>query len=124
MAPVTDENYNALKQRRYRERKRAAGESDPVESFVHAALCHGLAGLTKSRPAEVARRTFTDPRLDLILRAAQTPTALANTSALSQITVALLDARVPASAGVDLDEIAWAMGSAEPDDPGRAPQRG
>jgi hypothetical protein len=30
--------------------------------------------------------------------------------------VAILDALVPASAGVDLDKIAWAIGSAEPDD--------
>jgi hypothetical protein len=120
MSPVT----NAERQARYRNRKRLLEEGDPVESFVRAALCTGLAKLAGARPAEVATRTFSDPRLDLILRAAQTPTALANTSALSQITVALLDARVPASAGVDLDKIAWATGSAEPDDPGRARQRG
>jgi hypothetical protein len=114
---------NAERQQRFRERRRAAEETDPVESFVRAALCVGLATLEKSRPAEVAR-TFSDPRLDLIFCAAQTPTALTNTSALSQITVALLDALVPAWAGVDLDQIACAMGSAEPDDPGRARQRG
>jgi hypothetical protein len=93
---------NAERQQRFRERRRAADEIDPVASFVRAALCVGLATLEKSRPDAVARRTFSDHRLDLLLRAAQTPTALANTPALSQVTVAILDALVPVSAAVDL----------------------
>jgi hypothetical protein len=124
MSPVSDPGYNAAKQARYRDRKRLLEEGDPVASFVRAALCTGLAKLAGARPTEVAQRTFSDPRLDFILCAAQTPTSVSNTAALSVITVALLDAFVPASAGVDLDEIAWTMGSAEPDDPGRARQRG
>jgi hypothetical protein len=115
---------NAQRQQRYRARQRAADESDPVASFVRAAIVTGRAALEKSRPMDVARRSYSDPRLDPILRAAQTPTALSNTPALSVITVALLDALVQTSAGVDLDKIAWAIGSAELDDPGRARQRG
>jgi Phage capsid family len=93
---------NAEKQALYRQRKRALEATDPVASFVRAAIVTGLATLEKSRPDAVAQRTFTDPRMDLILRAAQTPTALANTSALSQVVVALLDALIPTSAAVDL----------------------
>jgi hypothetical protein len=120
MSPVT----NAEKQARYRKRKRLLEETDPVESFVRAAVCVGLAGLAGARPSEIAQRTFSDHRLDLILRAAVAPASINNTPALTQVTVALLDALVSASAGVDLDQIACAMGSAEPDDPGRARQRG
>src|SRR5262249_33672921 len=75
---------------------------DAVASFTRAALCIGLAGLEKSRPTEVARRSFTDSRLELVLRAAVSPTALINTPALTQVAVALLDALTPQSAGVDL----------------------
>jgi hypothetical protein len=76
--------------------------ADDVATFTRAAICVGLAGLEKSRPAEVARRSFSDTRLELVLRAATAPTALSNAPALTQIAVALLDALVPASAGVDL----------------------
>jgi hypothetical protein len=56
MAPVNDPGYAAAKQARYRARKRAAEESDPVESFVRAAIVTGLATLEQSRPCDVARR--------------------------------------------------------------------
>src|SRR5262249_18199210 len=79
-----------------------ASRDDAVRSFTRAALCVGLAGLEKSQPSEVARRSFSDTRLELVLRAAVSPTALSNTPALTQVAVALLDALVPQSAGVDL----------------------
>jgi hypothetical protein len=76
---------------------------DPVASFTRAALCVGLVGLEKAPPFEVAQRTFADDRsLELVLRAAVAPTTLSNSPALSTITIALLDALVPYSAGIDL----------------------
>jgi HK97 family phage major capsid protein len=102
MTPVNDPDYNATKQARYRERKRALEATDPVASFVRAAIVTGLATLEKSRPDVVAQRTFSDYRLDLILRAAVSPASVSNTPALTQVTVAILDALVPTSAAVDL----------------------
>ena len=77
-----------------------------VRSFTRAALCVGLAGLNKSRPGDLARQSFADDRgVDLILRAAVSPTALTNSPALSTISVAILDALVPASAGAVVGRI-------------------
>lgn len=75
---------------------------EAVSSFVRAAMCVGIAGLEKSRPSEVARRSFSDSQVELVLRAAVAPTALSNTPALTRVAVALLDALIPMSAGVDL----------------------
>jgi hypothetical protein len=47
---------NAERQQRFRERKRAAEDADPVESFVRAAIVTGVATLEQSRPCAVARR--------------------------------------------------------------------
>jgi hypothetical protein len=47
---------NRERQQRFRERKRAADEADPIASFVRAAIVTGLATLEKSRPCDVARR--------------------------------------------------------------------
>jgi hypothetical protein len=75
-----------------------------VASLVRAAAAIGLGELDKTvRASEHARRRFGEDRnLDLVLRAAVTPTTLAGTPALAHITVAFLDALVPLSAGADL----------------------
>jgi hypothetical protein len=73
-----------------------------VRSFTRAALCVGLAKLEKSNTNVVARRFADDRNVDLILRAAVSPASTTNTTALTQIAQAFLDALVPASAGADL----------------------
>jgi Phage capsid family len=88
------------RQRRYWERQLSGGDDTPL---VRAVLATGLAKLESKLPGEIVRRNWGNDRdVDLVLRAAQTPTSIANTSALSQITVAFLDALVPLSAAVDL----------------------
>src|SRR5262245_39473791 len=107
MSPVTDPGYAAEKQKRYRERRRVlddleAGEVQDaaVTSFVRAAIRVGLGALDpRARTAEMWSDDYV---ANLILRSAQTPTAIGNTPALSAVTAALLDALVPASAAVDL----------------------
>jgi hypothetical protein len=73
-----------------------------ISPLVRAAVAVGLGALDKTaRPAEHARRRGWDEdrSLELLLRAPTTPTALSNTPGLGRISVALLDALVPLSAG-------------------------
>src|SRR4029453_13601355 len=101
MSPMT----NAEKQAAYRQRRKAleAGGDTAVASLVRACIATGIARLDSSvRPSEYAKRTWDDQCVDLILRAAVSPAAVATTPALTQISAALLDALVPASAGSDL----------------------
>jgi hypothetical protein len=73
-----------------------------VASLVRACIATGLASLDRTRPGEHARRWADDRNVDLILRAAVTPTTLANTPALAAVSVAYLDVLTPLSAGADL----------------------
>jgi hypothetical protein len=73
-----------------------------MRSFVRSCLCVGLSALDKSvRPGDIARR-WEDRAVGLVLRAAVSPTSLANTPALATIAVAFLEALRPMSAGADL----------------------
>jgi hypothetical protein len=103
MAPVADLGYNAAKQARYRERLRTREAGGGVASLVRACIALGLNKIDSSlHPAEFARRTWDDHRVDLVFRAAVSPASLSNTPALTQISVSFLEALVPASAGADL----------------------
>jgi hypothetical protein len=74
-----------------------------VTPLVRAAIAVGLAKLDHTiTPSAYAKRTWDDRGVDMILRAAVSPTALGNTSALAQVAVAFLETLVPASAGADL----------------------
>jgi hypothetical protein len=73
-----------------------------VASLVRAVLSIALSKLDRTaRPSEIARR-WDDRTVDLVLRAAVSPTSVAGTPALAQVAVAFLDALVPVSAGADL----------------------
>src|SRR5262245_60152557 len=104
MAPTSDLDYNAQKQRRYRQRQRLTHDPDTaVSGVVRAAIATGLAKLdTTIRPLEFSRQQWDDHRVELVLRAAASPTALTNTPALAQIAFAFLNALTPMSAGADL----------------------
>ena len=74
-------------------------------SIVRAAICISRGELEKpARPAEIARRDYADDRggLDFVLKAAVSPTSVANAPALTQIGQAFLDVLRPVSAGADL----------------------
>jgi hypothetical protein len=76
-----------------------------ISPLVRAAIAVGLAGLDRRTGSAVdhAQRRFGDDRnLNLVLRAATSPTSLAGTPALARIAVAYLEALTPVSAGADL----------------------
>jgi hypothetical protein len=81
-----------------------AARDEAVRSLVRAVIATALGALdSMTRPAEIARSKWGDDRaLDLVLRAAVSPTSLAGTPQLAQVAVAFLKALVPASAGADL----------------------
>jgi hypothetical protein len=80
----------------------AARERD-VASLVRGVLAIGRSALdTSIRPGDHARRWADDRNLDLVLRAAVSPTSVGNSPALSQIAVAFLETLTPLSAGADL----------------------
>src|SRR4051812_11546836 len=69
-----------------------------VNSLARAAIITALGKLDGT-----LKRDWDDDRdVELIMRAAVSPTALSNSSGLSQIAVAFLEALVPASAGAAL----------------------
>ena len=72
--------------------------------LVRACITTGLSALDRSVTAsEHAHRLWgTDRNVDLVLRAAVTPTSVAGTPALAQVAAAFLDTLVPVSAGADL----------------------
>jgi hypothetical protein len=73
-----------------------------LSSFVRACLATGLAALDRDlRPSDVAKRWDNSRNIEMILRAAVSPTTT-NTAPLTQIGVAFLDALVPISAGAEL----------------------
>jgi hypothetical protein len=76
-----------------------------ISPLVRAAIALGLGALERrtGNALEHARRRFGDDRsVELVLRAATTPTALSNSPALARIAVAYLEALTPQSAGADL----------------------
>jgi hypothetical protein len=75
-----------------------------IAPLVRAVIATGLSAIDKTAHAsEHARRRFGDDRvLDLVLRAAVSPTTMAGTPALAHVVAAFLDALVPVSAGADL----------------------
>jgi capsid protein len=105
MSPISD-SRNADKQRRYRERlkrRRIEGGDAEVLSLTRAAIASGLAALDGVRPSDIAKRWY-DDRVELVLRAASSPTALSTTPALAQVSFAFLTALTPISAGAALLE--------------------
>ena len=74
-----------------------------LDSSTRACLSIGLAGLDRdARASDIARR-FDDVRnIEAIIRAASAPSSTSNTTALTRVAVALLDALIPVSAGADL----------------------
>jgi hypothetical protein len=73
-----------------------------MRSLVRGAICIARAASEKTRPSELARQWADDRGLDLVLRAAVSPTSVAGTPALSAIAVALLETLIPQSAGAAL----------------------
>jgi HK97 family phage major capsid protein len=74
-----------------------------VATLVRAARVVGLAALAKERPSEVARKIYGENRaIDMVLRAAVSPSSVSGTSALTQVTAAFLNILTPLSAGADL----------------------
>ena len=73
-------------------------------SIIRAAICIARGELEKPAcPSEIARRDYADDRgLNFVMRAAQTPTSLANAPALATISQSFLDILRPVSAGADL----------------------
>jgi hypothetical protein len=74
-----------------------------VRMLVRACIATGMGTLDKTMPpAAFARRAWDDRSVDLLLRAAVSPTTVAGAPELAQVAVALLETLVPASAGADL----------------------
>jgi hypothetical protein len=80
-----------------------AVQREHVDSLVHATIGTGLAKLDRNiRANEYVRRIWNDRNADLIIKAASSPATIANTPALTEISVAYLETLVPVSAGADL----------------------
>src|SRR5262249_19777446 len=75
-----------------------------LQPLFRAALATGIGALDRTvHPAEYARRQWGDDRnVELLLRAAVSPTTLAGTPALAHTAAAFLDVLIPASAGAAL----------------------
>jgi hypothetical protein len=81
----------------------SAASSADLASLVRAVIATGLAKFDRtSTPADIARKQWNDRAVDLVLRASVTPHTLSNTPVLATVSVALLEALVPVSAGADL----------------------
>jgi hypothetical protein len=73
-----------------------------VSMLCRAAIASGLATLDKMPPATVAKRWEDHRDIELLTRAAVSPTAIAGNPALTQISFAFLQLLQAASAGADL----------------------
>jgi Phage capsid family len=74
-----------------------------MSALIRACRVIGLAALAGERPSETAKKIYGEHRaIEMILRAASSPSTLAGNAALAQITTAFLDVLTPASAGADL----------------------
>jgi hypothetical protein len=96
----TPDDILALSRRKYPK----SYESENVSSFVRACVLRGLDTLDASRRSgDQARRKWGGDRdMDLILRAAVSPATIAGSGPLAHVTVSLLQALAPTSAGADL----------------------
>jgi hypothetical protein len=80
----------------------AAMRADGFAPLTRAAICVGRAALDRNTRASDVAKQWDDRSVELILRAAVSPTSTANSPAMTQVSVAFLGALVPASAGADL----------------------
>jgi hypothetical protein len=71
-------------------------------TFVRACIAIGLNRLDRRPASEHAKRWREDRELETVVRAATSPAAIANASALATAAYAFLSALVPVSAGIDL----------------------
>jgi hypothetical protein len=72
-----------------------------VATFTRACICVGLNKLDR-RPVSEHIKRWRDDQLELVVRAATTPTAIATAGPLATAAHAFLSALVPVSAGIDL----------------------
>jgi hypothetical protein len=95
-------NYSAPRDVRLRPDPSIAREAI-LTSLVRAVIATGLVKFDRTfTPADIARRTWNDRSVDLVLRAAVSPASLSNTPVLATVAVAYLESLVPQSAGADL----------------------
>jgi hypothetical protein len=99
-APPIRPDYAAARERDDPAARRAA----LVTSLTRAAIAIGMGTLDRNIiGANYARSQWGgDSRVELLMRAAVSPTGLATTPALAHVTTAFLEALVPVSAGADL----------------------
>ncbi|HEY7413912.1 MAG TPA: phage major capsid protein [Ktedonobacteraceae bacterium] len=107
MSPMS----TAERVRNFRDRKRREQElRDDADAYreaqvtclTRAVLATSLAKLDASiKPVDFAKQ-WNDSKVELILRAAVSPTSLSSAPALAQVTTAFLETLVPMSAGADL----------------------
>jgi hypothetical protein len=90
----------ALSKRRYPESYR----KESVASFMRACVVRGIDTLDRftSSTSQARRKWGSDRDLELILRAPVSPTTIATGAPMAHITMSLLHALVPVSAGADL----------------------
>src|SRR5215471_8463752 len=83
-------------------------KGDPMRSIARAAIAYGHCALDRAmRPDEFAEKTWPfDADVARVIRAATTPTSMANTAALVEIALAVLPALAPVSAAAALFEVA------------------
>src|SRR5262249_31347754 len=80
-----------------------AEQEAALSSLVRACISVGLSKFDRNTTAsDIARKTWADRSVDLILRAAVSPSTLSNTPTLATIAVAFLESLTPVSAGADL----------------------
>jgi Phage capsid family len=77
-------------------------QRDAVRSLSRAVIATGRAALDQNVRASDVARQWDDHNVELVLRAAVSPTSMANSVAMSQVGAAFLSALVPASAGAAL----------------------
>ena len=77
-------------------------ERDAVASLTRAVICAGRAALDRNVKASDVARQWDDRNIELVLRAAVSPTSTSNSPAMTQVGAAFLGALVPASAAADL----------------------
>jgi hypothetical protein len=110
MSPVTDPEYNAIKQRRYRERlkfREEAPEAAALLSLTRACLALARGERNRGNPGQIAKRAWPSDRdaFEILTRAPSAPAMTSSSTwagELAHTTLALLDALTPFSASADL----------------------
>jgi hypothetical protein len=104
---VTDTNYNALKQQRYRARRklRTAGWADLDRSVARALAAIAIGALRAEDATKIVTRHWNDATAELITRAAVNPTTTA-TALAPTLVGPFLRALAPQSAAVQLFDMA------------------